>query len=371
MNRKTFKWLNVLVLFAGLAQSPAVRAAAVTDQTFDWTAYGVVTPVRNQGNFGTCWAFTSVEALESNLAIRQRNKPVVLAIQPVLDRTGRSSGGNPSISFPALQQYGTALEANYPYRGVSGAVRAVPTPYHATGWGYVAQNGQPTVAQLKQALLNHGPLFIALDDTKEFNDYRGGVLRERGNGQVNHAVLLVGWDNRKGAWRIKNSWGTTWGDKGFGWVDYNSDSVGASAAWVETAPMPAPAPRPTPAPRPAPAPAPRPVPAPAPVPAPRPAPAQVVWREAEASNKGTFNGTWTWDPARKHFVARWSNGAVATLTVVRTDGKTIVLRRADQGGSSTGMTAEYVGHIQGRSLRGTVQWHYRGGTNSGTWTANW
>jgi cathepsin L len=51
---------------------------------------------------------------------------------------------------------------------------------------------------------------------------------------INHAVLLIGWDDEKQAWLIKNSWGEQWGEKGFAWIKYGSNNIGVFAAWVDT-----------------------------------------------------------------------------------------------------------------------------------------
>lgn len=100
-------------------------------------------------------------------------------------------------------------------------------------------------------------------------------------------------------------------------------------------------------------------------------PVAVVWRESESSNIGTFTGTWTWNPTRKQFSAKWNNGAQAMLSVVSDDGRTVVLRRFDPSGASATMSAEYIGVRSGNTIRGTVTWFYRGGKNSGTWSASW
>jgi hypothetical protein len=102
-----------------------------------------------------------------------------------------------------------------------------------------------------------------------------------------------------------------------------------------------------------------------------PATSGLVWRESETSNIGTFYGTWTFDASRNQAVGRWNNGANANLTLVQDDGRTAVLRRYDPSGASTTMSAEYVGYRSGNTIRGTVTWYYRGGKNTGTWSASW
>jgi len=91
---------------------------------------------------------------------------------------------------------------------------------------------------LEEALCRYGPLAVALYvDGEEFCAYTSGVYSGvRSGGQaVNHAVLLVGWDDGKQAWLIKNSWGLGWGEKGYMWIRYGSNDVGFGAAWVVAA----------------------------------------------------------------------------------------------------------------------------------------
>jgi hypothetical protein len=88
------------------------------------------------------------------------------------------------------------------------------------------------VAELKAALLVHGPITTCIRSTSLFEAYAGGVFNQHAAGATNHVVLLVGWDDSKMAWRIKNSWGKDWGEDGFGWVAYGSNSIGFGSTWV-------------------------------------------------------------------------------------------------------------------------------------------
>ena len=116
--------------------------------------------------------------------------------------------------------------------------------------------GPPDNDELKKALCQYGPISVALLATPKFQAYTGGVFQEtlpdfmlykpgifggfkRYN--VNHGVTLIGWDDRLGAWLIKNSWGIGWGEwagpglsreRGYGFVAYGSNNIGLAAAWV-------------------------------------------------------------------------------------------------------------------------------------------
>jgi cathepsin L len=102
-------------------------------------------------------------------------------------------------------------------------------------WDYVSSppDRLPTVVELKTALIEHGPLVAPIYYDTCLATYRGGVFNESDLGTVNHVVLLIGWDDSKEAWLVKNSWGEEWGEKGFGSIKYGSNNIGVFAAWIE------------------------------------------------------------------------------------------------------------------------------------------
>lgn len=258
----TLKWPLLAILIAGafVICSPHPEAAPTktaadyaSQRSFDYTA-SMSLVVRDQGNSNNCWAVSSVEALEASWSLRNKQK-VTLSAQAILDRTRQAGPDFTSTAMAQLKAYGTATEATYPYTHKVGAFRPVATPYKAANWGYVqprtgVTDPHATVAQLKRALAQHGPLAVGLYSTKNFEKYRTGIFRENvrtaGPQDISHAVLLVGWDDARGAWKIKNSWGTAWGQGGYGWVSYESNNIGAQATWVEAVRVTKPT---TPAPR--------------------------------------------------------------------------------------------------------------------------
>lgn len=115
------------------------------------------------------------------------------------------------------------------------------TPYdRALAWGYVNEHKPdelPSAAQLKQALIEHGPLAMPIHGDNCFSVYRGGVFNGPHSGGLTHVVVLIGWDDDKQAWLIKNSWGEAWGEKGYAWVAYGSNNLGLYAAWIQPTPF--------------------------------------------------------------------------------------------------------------------------------------
>ena len=201
---------------------------------FNWADYNGVTPVTDQGACGSCWAFATHGAFEGSYAIL--NKALIdSAEQDTLDCSGEGDCSGGWWAYQYLIDTGSAKEADYPYVAKKGTCKTgVQRLYKAAAWGYV--NGTvdiPSVAELKKALCQYGPLGVAVAVTSAFQAYKSGVFNEGSNDQVNHGVTLVGWDDSKQAWRIKNSWGPGWGESGYMWIAYNTNKIGYGASWVQ------------------------------------------------------------------------------------------------------------------------------------------
>lgn len=210
---------------------------------FDWRKSGKVTGVRDQMACGSCWSFAVIGALESSYMIRNNSKTDE-SEQYILANSGAGScaGGNRQAANSFLVSNGTAMETVVPYTATSGPANpGVATPYDAVATGFVnASVENPSVAELKQAMCQYGPLSVSVNATPLFQAYTGGVFNEAANSSTNHAVLLIGWDDDKGAWLIKNSWGNGWGstadygtEKGYMWIAYNSNRIGRWAQWIK------------------------------------------------------------------------------------------------------------------------------------------
>ena len=244
-NRDEFLKKNKEIVPPGMKVQPRVHwQVQAKKSAFDWRALNKVTPVRDQGGCGSCWAFTAIGAFECSWAIRN-DQLIDVSEQQILDYNGKWSccgGGWWMDAFDLMIKSGTCSDSAYPYVSMDGkshpVKKGVPTPYKAVTWGFVAADGRtPSTDAMKQALLRHGPLAVGVYVTPAFQNYKGGIFNQHLPGpSVNHAVLCVGWDDTKGkagCWLIKNSWGADWGEKGYIWIEYGSNRIGDHAAWVE------------------------------------------------------------------------------------------------------------------------------------------
>ncbi|MDX1959718.1 MAG: C1 family peptidase [Leptospiraceae bacterium] len=212
---------------------------------WDWRSEGKVTPVKFQGGCGSCWAFTANAVVESAYAIAN-NKTIDLSEQQVLNcsKAGTCNGGwyEGAFSFMGMKSALVAgknsgiLENFEPYKGKDLRCSSfTPTTYQTLAWGYVGTSSKANVKEIKQALCKYGPLATAMYATPMFQAYKSGVFNEKirlGANDVNHAVVIVGWDDKLNAYLIKNSWSAQWGQEGYIWMDYRANNVGYGTMWV-------------------------------------------------------------------------------------------------------------------------------------------
>jgi cathepsin L len=149
-------------------------------------------------------------------------------------------GGSATDVLAWMLNASVASAASYPYEGgVQTACKAgVSLVTDLLSWGWVEATGAipPSVPTIKAGLCTYGPLVSTIFATGNFQNHGDGVYEEAiATPNINHSIQIVGWDDNRQAWRIKNSWGTDWGEAGYAWVKYGSNNVGKWTAFA-TAP---------------------------------------------------------------------------------------------------------------------------------------
>ena len=229
--------------------------------SFDWrTQPGVLTPVKDQGTCGSCWAFGTVGIMESALG-KLGTSNVDLSEQFLVDCNdpSRNAGGQKwsclTGGWTAHMYHkdtlgtnqitvGAVLETAKPYTGQDGTCSSeIRKSYTLSNWAFItgAENTTPTPDQIKSAIYTYGPVTAGACAGPLWWDYTGGVLSTdetttpECGGHTNHQIILVGWnedDPNQKYWILRNSWGSSWGMGGYMYIAYGTSKVGEGTSWV-------------------------------------------------------------------------------------------------------------------------------------------
>jgi len=197
--------------------------------SFDWRNAGVVTGVYNQGQCGSCWAFSTTENIESMWA-RAGHGLDNLSMQELVDCDTVDhgcGGGNPPYAYQyIIQAGGSDSYQSYPYAGYQESCQFNPSNVEAriSSWGYISQNDNE--GYMQSWTYSNGPPSICVD-ASTWQYYGGGVIQNCPT-QLDHCVQLTGWTNVNGvnAWIVRNSWGTGWGYAGYLYVAMGGNVCG-------------------------------------------------------------------------------------------------------------------------------------------------
>lgn len=240
-----------------------------TDRKVDMRDYGIITEVRNQGSCstcGSCWAFATTAALETSVLLlngltnKVNNENLALSEEQILSCTGadifsgnNGKGGLSSAAAIYMTKSPIVTETIWPYaygqqQNLCGRPEIDSSIYKAIKWQYVCDPAlfcfTPSNEDIKKAICTFGSVVSCISTSPDFDDYwptdtTNDVFSEnnaQSAGPVpipDHVIQIIGWDDDRQAWLIKNSWGTNWGEGGFGWIKYNTNNIGSYAVVVE------------------------------------------------------------------------------------------------------------------------------------------
>jgi len=217
------------------AEEPELLDVSNLKGSIDWRTRGAVTPVKNQGQCGSCWAFSSTGAIEGSNFIAN-GRLTSLSEQQLVDCSKQNNGcggGLMDYAFAYVKTSPLMTEAAYPYTARDGTCKYVRSQGVGTVSGYRDVGVDSTGAQLRAAL-DKGPVSVAIEaDQFVFQGYRTGVITSGCGNALDHGVLAVGYGTEGGQeyFLVKNSWGAGWGANGYVKIAPNQCGITQAASY--------------------------------------------------------------------------------------------------------------------------------------------
>jgi cathepsin L len=207
-----------------IASNKAVKSQVGYDPTWDWRTKGVVNAIKDQGQCGSCWAFSAIQCAESADAIKTGKLQSYSESDLVdcVDSCYGCDGGNMEAAYDyVMQSQGGKfeLESDYPYVPVTGTCKFDKSKGVGSISKYIAIT-QGDEDDLATKVQTYGPAAVAIDASHDsFQDYSSGIYDEPDCSSTNldHGVGCLGWGSQSGQkyWIVRNSWGTIWGMQGY------------------------------------------------------------------------------------------------------------------------------------------------------------
>ena len=217
-----------------------LESRGVPDE-FDCEKFGLVPPIKDQGPCGSCHIFSALgpATCAQIKAGNWKNEGDGYSEQEQLDckPTGGCSGGWEWDDAEFLLQKGGAKESEYgPYQARSRTCKSGVKLFKTDDMAMCSPgvDGVARAIDIQNSIIEHGPVSISVAADNGFSSYRGGLFNGTGSRSVNHAVVYTGWKTVSGKiyFKLRNSWGTGWGEKGYMWCLHGANQAGGDAFWV-------------------------------------------------------------------------------------------------------------------------------------------
>ncbi|KAL3666066.1 hypothetical protein V7S43_008857 [Phytophthora oleae] len=203
-------------------------SATSSSSEVDWTDSNCVSPIQNQGSCGDCWAFSTAAAIESGQCINGGQKTLNKYSEQQLTSCDSQNygcnGGAPVYAMEYVQQNGLCTEADYPYTSSDGTAASCSTGCSAVDTGITGYESVDDASSLLTAVTKQPVIVAVASGNNAWKQYTGGVISSCDTSELDHAVVVVGYTDSE--WKIRNSWGDSWGEEGYIRLERTSDSTG-------------------------------------------------------------------------------------------------------------------------------------------------
>ncbi len=218
------------------------------ESEWDWrNAYGedYMTPVRNQGKCGSCWANAVVDMVEARVKVESRDASLQpdLSVQQLVSccmTCNGCDGGVPLYALDYIRDFGLVTGSAFPYTsGLEGEVAACPAslPGPRTFVVDPAQTDHTnSIDELKLEIVTNGPAVLYMEVYTDFYDYVSGIYTHvSGSSYGSKGCLVVGYSDAGQYWIVKNTWGSKWGESGYFRAAYSDNGIVLNPRYTVTA----------------------------------------------------------------------------------------------------------------------------------------
>jgi len=228
--------------FTAIQQGPNVVQAVPSGEapldSIDWRTKGAVTPVKNQGQCGSCWTFSATGAMEGVHFLAKQQ--LVGLSEEELTQCAKSAGDgcqggwmDKAIEWVVTNR-GIDSETDYPYTsgtGITGLCKEDKRTKYVASFSKVVEIAHTEVA-IADYLAKSGPVSIGVDASSGWQTYAGGIMRDCFGTQIDHGVLAVGYGSSGATpyWIVKNSWGRSWGESGYIRLEKGTNQCGIKSS---------------------------------------------------------------------------------------------------------------------------------------------
>lgn len=234
--------------FAPKGREPSGGRGSILSQSFafkngpsnvDWRhAEGgnYISPIGDQGNCGSCVAFATCSTLESRAKIQSTDPNYEIELSKAHlffcgTTEGCERGWMPGLALKRCRAKGVGEERNFRYQAKQMKCSEIDSVIRVPRWRVLTDSGHR-----REALWRHGPVIGGMVVYGDFLWYRSGIYRPTTNDDVGlHCICIIGYDDENACWIIKNSWGTAWGEGGFGRIGYGSCGLDAQFPFYDPA----------------------------------------------------------------------------------------------------------------------------------------